>query len=465
MMQPGLAANQEDWLNYQRAAETALQQGQIVSAEDLYRKAVDEAEKSSVTPEEFSKCLNGLAAVLCLEDKTEEAQALYKKSLNNLERAFGANDTKLVQTMLDLGSIYESEGHQGQAMTLYDRVLSIDEKTFGDDHEETGRTMHRIASLKQETGKPLEAESFYKRATDALDKPDSQSDLQTCLQDYAKLLRKQKRAHEADTLDERAEAIRKQALQQVQGNAQTKPSAWQLHLSTISAVQKQAQTNEEDKILAQANESTVDNQKLAPMYSTLADVYYKKNRYSDALALYKTIIAIDEKTLGINHPGVADDLVNLAQIYITKQQLADAEPLLKRALSIYQANYGDNNLLVIKTESLLASLYEQEGRTNDAESLYKTTLDLSQRIIGPNNIETAKILNNLAYLNYRQGKYSDADTLYKWALASTEGALGQNDPAVAACLSDYANVLRKLDRIEEADNMDQQAKTILSEGR
>lgn len=460
-----LTQSESDWRQYQKAAEAALQQGQIASAEDLYRKTVDEAERLNLSPAELAKCQNGLAAVLLMEDKIEEAQALYKKSLALLEKAFGDNDARLVQTMLDLGSIYESQGNHAQAMALYNRVLSIDDKTFGPDHAETGRTMHRLASLKDELGKPVEAESLYKKATVALDKPDSQSDLRTCLEDYAKFLNHQRRKQEAQELSTKAQNILNQAKQQIQTPAQASSSAWQLHIATIATVAKQAQTNEEDKVLNLASQSVVDNQKLAPNYSTLADVYFKKNHYSDALSMYQTILAIDEKTLGDNHPGVADDLVNLAQLEIANKQLADAEPLIKRALRIYQNNYGDNNLLVVKTESLLAWLYEEEGKTQDAESLYKTALDLGQRALGPNNIETAKILNNLAYLNYKQGKYTDADTLYKWALASTEGALGENDPAVAACLQDYANVLHKLDRNEEADNMEQQAKTILSQGR
>jgi tetratricopeptide (TPR) repeat protein len=471
---PTFAATEGSWRQLYKAAETARDAGQLPVSEDLYRQALAACEKSSDSAQEKSKCLNALAAVLCLENKTEEAETLYKRSLGILEAANGSSSPVLVQTMLDLGSIYEAEGNHPQAMVLYKRVLGIDQVAFGPYHLETGKTLHKIAKSSHNAGKLTDAEPYYKKAMSIFEKQADNNnpniaDLVALLQDYSRLLSQTSRKSEAKDMESKAAALKDQlhkpasSAQAASGAAGNQSqSAWQVQVLTKGSGSGLAQTNEDREVAGRATESTTDANKLAPVLSTLADVYFQQQRYSTAESLYKTILAIDEKTLGADHPGVAFDLLNLAQLYVSEQRYQEAEPILKRALAIYESNYGSDNLLLVRTKGLLGSVYEHEGKTEQAQALYKTALDAGQKSLGPNNLETAKILNNMAYLCYRQEKYEDAETYYKWALASTEGAVGPGDPLVAACLQDYAKVLRKLDRVAEAENMEDQAKTILS---
>ncbi len=50
--------------------------------------------------------------------------------------------------------------------------------------------------------------------------------------------------------------------------------------------------------------------------------------------LYRHALAIDEKALGADHPGVATDLNNLAVLLAEKGDFAEAEPLIRRAVAI-----------------------------------------------------------------------------------------------------------------------------------
>jgi len=63
-------------------------------------------------------------------------------------------------------------------------------------------------------------------------------------------------------------------------------------------------------------------------------LYRTTNRLSEAEPLYKRALAIDEKSLGKDHPTVAIRLNNLAQLYQATNRLSEAEPLYKRALAI-----------------------------------------------------------------------------------------------------------------------------------
>ena len=68
--------------------------------------------------------------------------------------------------------------------------------------------------------------------------------------------------------------------------------------------------------------------------------YDNQGRYADAEPLYKRALAVREKTLGPDHPDVAQTLNNLALLYYNQGRYAEAEPLYKRALAIYEKALG-----------------------------------------------------------------------------------------------------------------------------
>ena len=54
-------------------------------------------------------------------------------------------------------------------------------------------------------------------------------------------------------------------------------------------------------------------------------------------------LAIDEQSLGPDHPRVAIRLNNLAQLLQATNRLEDAEPLMRRALAILEASLPDHH--------------------------------------------------------------------------------------------------------------------------
>jgi Tetratricopeptide repeat len=59
------------------------------------------------------------------------------------------------------------------------------------------------------------------------------------------------------------------------------------------------------------------------------------NRPAAAEPLFRRALAIDEASLGPNHPNVAIRLNSLAFLLRTTNRLAAAEPLMRRALAIF----------------------------------------------------------------------------------------------------------------------------------
>jgi tetratricopeptide (TPR) repeat protein len=65
-----------------------------------------------------------------------------------------------------------------------------------------------------------------------------------------------------------------------------------------------------------------------------------QGRYADAAPLHKRSLAINEKTLGPDHPNVALSLHNLAAFYVNQGRYADGEPLYLRSLAIKEKALG-----------------------------------------------------------------------------------------------------------------------------
>jgi tetratricopeptide (TPR) repeat protein len=71
------------------------------------------------------------------------------------------------------------------------------------------------------------------------------------------------------------------------------------------------------------------------------------NRRAEAEPLFRRALAIREKSLGPDHPSVANSLTNLANLLYVSNRRAEAEPLFRRALAICEKSYGADHPLSV----------------------------------------------------------------------------------------------------------------------
>jgi len=458
------SAAESAWQKLEAQGEQSLNQQKLSEAEDYYRQAVKAVEGSGHATDELVECLNGLANVLTLEDKTEEAKAIYQRCLKLVQKAYGPDSPKIVPALFSLGSIYESEGDPTTAMQLYQRAFKINEKHYGPYSPAVAQSLHHLGRASYNAGRTEEAERHFKQSLAILEKEPgfgASQQMEDLLRDYNDLIRK-KDTIGKDLISDFQKEILKDNVGQTSAAPTAPPqsSAWQRQITAHLHATKQSETNEEPRVALRGEIGPFTSKDLAPIYDTMSSAIYKQSRYQQSEPLYKRMIAIDVKALGENHPAVADDLSGLALLYTTQGRYQEAEPLLKRALSIYETTYGNDNMLVIRTRQTLASVYDHLGKPDQSADAYTRALSEAKTTLGPNNLETARMLNELAFLYYRQGKLEESATLYQWALASTEGAVGPHNQLVAACLKDYAQVLRALGRNDEGAKMEERAEYI-----
>src|SRR5271165_1767628 len=182
--------------------------------------------------------------------------------------------------------------------------------------------------------------------------------------------------------------------------------------------------------------------------------------HGEAEPLYRRALAIDEKSLGPEHPNVARDLNNLAVLLRATNRLAGAEPLYRRALTIDEESLGPDHPNVARDLNNLAVLLRATNRLAEAEPLYRRALAIFEKSLGPEHPNTATGLNNLAELFRATNRLAEAEPLYRRALAIFEKSFGPEYPGVATNLNNLALLLSATNRLAEAEPLYRRALTI-----
>lgn len=164
--------------------------------------------------------------------------------------------------------------------------------------------------------------------------------------------------------------------------------------------------------------------------------------YAGAEPLCRRAMAIDEATLGPDHPVVADDLINCASLLEAKGDYFGAESLYWRALSIIEKTFGPDDPNVAPFLHNLASLFSAERHYMAAEELYRRALAINEKALGPDHPRVAADLGSLGLVLYATGDYAAAEPLMRRSLAIDEKALGPDHPEVARALDNLSGLLK-----------------------
>ena len=205
----------------------------------------------------------------------------------------------------------------------------------------------------------------------------------------------------------------------------------------LQAIQQIQQSTEEiiRKHLLSAAASKAENGVLK--YTQLA--------YGEAAQYYRQaakLVPTDEKSIlaeYLNLEGIA---------WLNAGQYTKAQTPLERALDIQKKTLGLEHPHVANSLNNLAGLYDAQGQYTQAEPLYQRALSIRQKALGPTHPHVAASLNNLAGLYHAQGQYAQAEPLFQRALAIHEKALGPEHPNSVTIRKNYADLLEE---IKQAD--------------
>lgn len=126
--------------------------------------------------------------------------------------------------------------------------------------------------------------------------------------------------------------------------------------------------------LEQAEKYGSEDLRVADAANDLAVVYATTGKAVEAELLFNRALAIGEKGLGRDHPGVGATVQNLGILYATQRKYQEAEPLLKRALAINLREFGAKHVRTALSLKTLSSFYAVQGQLGEAEQLIHKSL-------------------------------------------------------------------------------------------
>lgn len=121
---------------------------------------------------------NHLAALLKNTRKPDQAEELYKKTLNLCINKHGEWDALSATTTNNIGILLKSIGRYDEALENYNRAFNIRSKTLGEKHPDTVVTMHNIAELHLAKGDNAAAKDIQEKILELVGEPELQKSVE-----------------------------------------------------------------------------------------------------------------------------------------------------------------------------------------------------------------------------------------------------------------------------------------------
>ena len=133
-------------------AQQAMQNGQLEVAAQIYAQLVDaEAAVLDEAHPDVAVDLNELGRVLWMQEKYDDAEKIYQRSLKAREATTG-KDLQFATTLFNLGRVYQDTNRMAEAEQQYLAVAAIEEPILGSTNESFLQTLQQLATVYEQTG-------------------------------------------------------------------------------------------------------------------------------------------------------------------------------------------------------------------------------------------------------------------------------------------------------------------------
>jgi CHAT domain-containing protein/Flp pilus assembly protein TadD len=397
-----------------REAETALAKGNYAEAESASLRLLQENIRTfGPDHQNVATALSLLGAAHLKQGKFNEAEGDFRRMLTIYERRLGPEHEYTAAALNSLALALEQLGDYKGAETLLRRSLAISEKKLGKNHPDTATTLSNLSRVLDSQGKF--AGSDAGAGSDAA---------QLAARADAAMRRGQ--YEEAETLHHQVLAIHEKTL-------------GPMHPTTANSM------------------------------SNLGRVLDLQGKYAEAEKMYRQSLAVREKVLGRDHPDVATNLNNLAKVMqdLGKDQsisvseararartgaavgaLTEIETMYRRALAIQDRSLGREHPSTALTLNNLGGLFAVRGDFAQAEQMQRAALGTMEKVFGEQHPDTAAVLTSLALALDNQGKIVEAEATYRRAIEISRKSGNPRSLLINAANLGYA--LAKRGRYREA---------------
>ncbi len=140
-------------------------QGKYNEAEPLFRKSLNILEKSGKTNSpDYSLVSNNLATFYQTMGNFQMAEVLFLSIIDNYQKNYGKNNLEYATAIGNLATLYQITGKLAESQVLLEEALIIDGNLLGKQHPKYATTLHNLASIYQLEGDNQKAKPMLEEA-------------------------------------------------------------------------------------------------------------------------------------------------------------------------------------------------------------------------------------------------------------------------------------------------------------
>jgi CHAT domain-containing protein/Tfp pilus assembly protein PilF len=373
-----------------------------------------------VTKADLYWCLGTSYNVLLQPDRAMKA---FNESLKLKEKLVGADDSSLVELLINIAGLHTGQGRPMDAIPLLERALAISEKKFGTESAEAATALASLGNTRAQAGQFELALASLKRSLQIREKilPSTNPDLGIATFNLGSMYA------------------------QVGDYRQAMP----LLEHSIPLLEKSYVPHDATSVLT-----------FARALNNLGSAQIDIGEYDKAIATLQRSLAVTELAFGSASINLVAALNCVAVAYRKHGDLDRAQPLLERALRILESAPSYWNSQRVDTLNNLAITVLDIGDEDAALKLFSQARDLGEKQLGSTGVPFAFSLNGLALINEQRGNIAEALALSERSLAILEKTLGPSHPDVAGALNNTSELVERSGDPNRARNMLQRALAI-----
>jgi len=481
------AAEQRSWSTFFAEGEKDLSMERLPEAEESFRKALKEVQLIPHQTEDEVKCLNRLADTLALRSNPVEAQTLYQRALNLLEKRYGKESPKVVPALFALGSMCESEGDPTTAMALYHRALHINEKNYGPYSPAVANSLHQLGRASYGAGHEDQAEKHYKAAMSILmQQPGltASKQMQSLLSDYQDLISKDDQSNKELITDFRKDMLPARDKHSTSGLDIPLPpepkvagtTSPKLHDTEPELPHLRPAPFASDAPTGTSRPGTADSTRMtAPLSPSDSQLNFepstsqptnndpqssptawgKQSSFQlNASKQSQTNEAPEVLGRGLGQPFTPPELspaFNIMNNVISKQNhYQESEVPYQRKIAIDIKALGQTHPCVANDLNSLALLYIAQRRYREAEPLLMQAVKIYQDAYGENSALFINTQATLASVEYNLGNIEQAAQLYRSALSNGIETISPHDFETARILNELAFLYYQQGKLQDS---------------
>ncbi len=397
---------------------------------------------------------------LIADGRYAEAERASRDLSDRIAAIEGASSLAFARSLDLVATALIKGGKAGQRQTLELAERAVRLKEVAGDDVELGISLRNLGSVRAERGEFLAALSVHDRALTiserrlASDAPPIADSLDGKAFDLARL----QRFREAQQTLARAQVIR-------EAHSTGEPlalagtlelTAW---LNRYSGDYKAAEAPLARALLIRSLHSP-GHPDLVSGTELLGDLRFLEGRISEAQSIWSGASSLAERTLGADHPMLANLQRRLALASRAVGDFVEARRLLERALQIAEPSLAPCNPELSGILADLAGSLQYEGDYVRARALFSRALDAFVMCLGPAHALSATVVHNLAELAVDMGDLAEAERLEQRAIRLWSMGLGPSHAYVARGMDALAEVLVARGDVDRARSLYERALAI-----